>query len=252
MVFVPCSNKTNFEEFFLRSDPNVADTDKEGLSDLEERNYATFPLLIDSDGDGYSDYTETKKGSNPLDPKDVPSTEGLSFIITLVLLCILFILSILGVLFTRSILSSRSSPLPTHIVTPKEIQINSDKLLIAVNEAKSLLQSYPLQGLLVMDIYSRIHYSECDFPEHRVQVAVKTLTPLTAMSENSNQNKNVLIEGKEYTLIVFKITSLMILTVVSKPHPLVIGSITMALQNRFHSLSSKFNEAGSFKSNNQK
>jgi hypothetical protein len=45
---------------------NAVDTDKDGLSDNEETQYGTDPLLADSDGDGLSDSQEISIGTNPL------------------------------------------------------------------------------------------------------------------------------------------------------------------------------------------
>lgn len=42
------------------------DTDGDGLSDNEERNYGTDPKQKDTDGDGYSDFEEIKNGYSPL------------------------------------------------------------------------------------------------------------------------------------------------------------------------------------------
>lgn len=55
------------------------DTDKDGLSDLDEvKVYKTDPLNPDTDGDGYGDGVEVKAGTNPLDhcsfPKDMKPT----------------------------------------------------------------------------------------------------------------------------------------------------------------------------------
>jgi hypothetical protein len=42
------------------------DSDGDGLSDSEEANYGTNPLLADTDGDGLGDRTEVNLGTNPL------------------------------------------------------------------------------------------------------------------------------------------------------------------------------------------
>lgn len=46
----------------------ILDSDKDGLSDFQERSLGTDPLKIDSDDDGHSDYQEIKNGYNPLGP----------------------------------------------------------------------------------------------------------------------------------------------------------------------------------------
>jgi len=49
------------------------DTDGDGLTDAEEKNYGTDPYKKDTDGDGYSDYDEIKiYGTDPLNPYDYP------------------------------------------------------------------------------------------------------------------------------------------------------------------------------------
>ena len=51
-----------------KTNPLLVDTDGDGLSDWDEINtYKTNPLLADTDGDGLSDWTEIKKSkTNPL------------------------------------------------------------------------------------------------------------------------------------------------------------------------------------------
>ena len=58
---------TNGEENELGTDPDVADTDGDGLSDgAEFKEYKTDPMKADSDNDGLNDYDEIKKYStNP-------------------------------------------------------------------------------------------------------------------------------------------------------------------------------------------
>ena len=58
---------TNAEEAKLGANPEVADTDGDGLSDYEEvKIYKIDPLKADTDGDGYKDGDEVKNGYNPL------------------------------------------------------------------------------------------------------------------------------------------------------------------------------------------
>lgn len=55
------------EEKSLGTDPNKADTDSDGLFDREEvKVYKTDPQKADTDGDGHSDGDEVKSGYNPL------------------------------------------------------------------------------------------------------------------------------------------------------------------------------------------
>jgi len=56
----------NSEEQQLGTDPNDADTDRDGLSDYQEvRIFGTDPLVPDTDGDGLRDGEEFLKGSDP-------------------------------------------------------------------------------------------------------------------------------------------------------------------------------------------
>ena len=56
------------------TDPTRADTDGDGLTDGDEvRLYGTDPLDPDSDGDGVLDGIEIAAGSDPLDPRSVPT-----------------------------------------------------------------------------------------------------------------------------------------------------------------------------------
>ncbi|MFA6243135.1 MAG: PQQ-dependent sugar dehydrogenase [Candidatus Hydrogenedentales bacterium] len=64
---------TNDEELLIGTDPNIADTDNDGLSDGEEVNtYSTDPLDPDSDNDGAPDGPEISLGTNPNDDQDIP------------------------------------------------------------------------------------------------------------------------------------------------------------------------------------
>jgi len=57
------------EEKQLGTNPNLSDTDKDDLSDYDEvKVYKTDPLSMDSDGDGYTDKVELDGGYNPLGP----------------------------------------------------------------------------------------------------------------------------------------------------------------------------------------
>ena len=49
------------------------DDDNDGLSDTQESQLGTDPLLADTDGDGWSDSEEVNEGSDPLDASDAPT-----------------------------------------------------------------------------------------------------------------------------------------------------------------------------------
>ena len=58
---------TNYQEIIAHgSNPDLADTDGDGLSDGEEITRGTNPLLADTDGDGLSDGEEITRATNPL------------------------------------------------------------------------------------------------------------------------------------------------------------------------------------------
>lgn len=58
---------TNYEEYVLGTDPLVADSDFDGLSDGDETDvYGTDPLNADTDGDGLSDGDKVALGLDPL------------------------------------------------------------------------------------------------------------------------------------------------------------------------------------------
>lgn len=50
----------NIHQYNAKSDPNVADTDGDGLTDKEERDLNLDPNLVDTDGDGLTDFEEAK------------------------------------------------------------------------------------------------------------------------------------------------------------------------------------------------
>ncbi|MCX6798206.1 MAG: hypothetical protein NTX66_03290 [Candidatus Falkowbacteria bacterium] len=57
---------TDAEEIQLGTNPNLTDTDNDGLTDYEEvKTYKTNPLNPDSDGDGFTDGVEVHGGYNP-------------------------------------------------------------------------------------------------------------------------------------------------------------------------------------------
>ena len=55
--------------------PGMNDTDNDGLSDGEEKEKVTNPLLADTDGDGYSDGNEILAGSDPTDSSSKPDAD---------------------------------------------------------------------------------------------------------------------------------------------------------------------------------
>jgi hypothetical protein len=58
---------TNYQEIIvLLTDPNLADTDDDGVNDGQEVTDGTNPLVPDSDGDGLNDGEEKARGTNPL------------------------------------------------------------------------------------------------------------------------------------------------------------------------------------------
>ena len=63
-----------FETFYKMSptkpDDSSADSDNDGISDLQEQIYGTDPLNPDSDGDGTTDGTEVKEQGDPSDISD--------------------------------------------------------------------------------------------------------------------------------------------------------------------------------------
>ena len=60
---------SNLEEIELGTNPQVLDSDDDGLNDGEEVNtYLTDPLLEDTDGDGLTDGFEVRYGLDPLSP----------------------------------------------------------------------------------------------------------------------------------------------------------------------------------------
>lgn len=59
---------TNLQEFQLGTDPRNPDTDGDGVSDGEEVKRGTNPLSADTDGDGLTDAEEIRLGTDPLNP----------------------------------------------------------------------------------------------------------------------------------------------------------------------------------------
>jgi hypothetical protein len=50
------------------------DNDNDGLKNIDEYHYRTDPNNADTDKDGYSDYEEVQAGSDPLDPNSIPGS----------------------------------------------------------------------------------------------------------------------------------------------------------------------------------
>lgn len=59
------------EEKSLGTDPELPDTDQDGVDDGQEVELGTDPLKVDTDGDGYSDGDEVHAGTDPTDATDV-------------------------------------------------------------------------------------------------------------------------------------------------------------------------------------
>lgn len=56
----------NADEDRMGTNPTLADSDRDGLTDFDEANiYRTDPTRADSDGDGHADGTEVTQGFNP-------------------------------------------------------------------------------------------------------------------------------------------------------------------------------------------
>jgi uncharacterized repeat protein (TIGR02543 family) len=64
---------TNYQEIIIRlTNPNLADTDNDGVNDGQEVTDTTNPLVADTDGDGITDGEEKTRTTNPL----VVDTDG--------------------------------------------------------------------------------------------------------------------------------------------------------------------------------
>jgi formylglycine-generating enzyme required for sulfatase activity len=67
---------TNYQEIIIRlTNPDLADSDSDGVKDGQEVTDATNPLVVDTDGDGLSDGEEKSRSTNPL----VTDTDGDSY-----------------------------------------------------------------------------------------------------------------------------------------------------------------------------
>ncbi len=84
LLLAGCGNRdndgdglTNAEEDELGTDPDLADTDGDGLDDFTEVNETgTDPTVADTDGDGYDDGKEWDGNTDPLDDIDHPYAGG--------------------------------------------------------------------------------------------------------------------------------------------------------------------------------
>lgn len=83
------------------SDANL-DLDGDGLLNIDEYSYGTYPDMEDSDGDMYSDKKEIDKNTDPLDPDSYPRSSFLS--IVLLIFGILILLGGAGFLVYTQIL----------------------------------------------------------------------------------------------------------------------------------------------------
>ncbi len=75
LILVACVGGTGTKDDPQDSEPEIVDTDGDGLSDKEEAALGTDPESEDTDGDGYDDLTESQDG-DPLECMTVPSGEG--------------------------------------------------------------------------------------------------------------------------------------------------------------------------------
>ena len=71
---------TDLEELEYNTDPELADTDRDGLFDREEVvSWKTDPLNPDSDGDSFIDGDEVKNGYDPLGSGKLEFFDQLNF-----------------------------------------------------------------------------------------------------------------------------------------------------------------------------
>ena len=74
-----CAHDSDTGDFHNWSNPDLKDSDGDGLSDSAEREYGTHPKMADTDKDGISDYLETQNTdvSTRTDPLDADSDNDL-------------------------------------------------------------------------------------------------------------------------------------------------------------------------------
>jgi len=65
-LFVSSSDNVFFDNFILKTNKTIIDSDSDGLNDEEELSLGTDPQNADTDDDGLSDGQETTAGTNPL------------------------------------------------------------------------------------------------------------------------------------------------------------------------------------------
>ena len=61
------------------SSDGTGDGDGDSLTDLDEYQFGTDPLLIDTDADGFGDYLEVNNNSSPTDENDTPPAVRVNF-----------------------------------------------------------------------------------------------------------------------------------------------------------------------------
>ncbi len=73
------------------------DSDKDGITNLEEYKYNTNPLKADTDNDKYDDKTEVDSGTDPLDPNSHPKGSSFKYVVVLLFfLCTLIVICFFG------------------------------------------------------------------------------------------------------------------------------------------------------------
>ncbi len=85
------------------------DPDEDGLTNLEEFNEKTSPIMVDTDGDGYNDREEIINGFDPLDPTSHPKR---SFFLYFAIFITLGIASVGGYLLYRQLSAKKKPPMP--------------------------------------------------------------------------------------------------------------------------------------------
>jgi len=111
LVFFSCDNTSSSKTFTtawgggIGQPPYTRDSDGDGLTDAEEKNYGTDPYKKDTDGDGYNDYEEIKiYGTDPLNPYDYPQKE-----IPIIILTIPFLVFLLFFVMTKNNKNKKNS-----------------------------------------------------------------------------------------------------------------------------------------------
>ena len=215
---------TNFQELMVYgTNPRVADTDGDGISDGDEVSgklgFVTNPLSADTDGDGIRDLLEIQSGSNPNDPASINLAQALQSLEVRPSSVVLTVNSIIGE-------ASRQLVVTGHLKDGTTINLASTSRGTTYGSSDLFIANFGSPDGRVFagnDGHAIVTVSNGGFSD-TVDVVVKTFTPvaLSALSIPGYAN-NVDVSGN-FAYVAAGSAGLQVVDVSNPAAPLIVGA----------------------------